>query len=208
MIKKLRVLIVDDHELVCGGIRHFLSTLAVVSTIEAVGTIRDAKKILKLEQTDLVLLDIKLPDGMGSHLLQEIKQHTPSVTVIIISGQMTAVLVRELMALGADGLFDKSDPTEGLKDTVDSVMEGAFYASCSVVGLLNSPSANIKLSPRQKQMLQYLAEGKTNKDIANLLGLSQATVSFHLSELRGKLNCKSSREIVGKAEQLGLLSGY
>jgi DNA-binding NarL/FixJ family response regulator len=177
-----------------------------IVTCEIAGTVAEVNEKVNLGRFDLVLLDINLPDGRGVDLLELLRRYNNASKIIAMSGNMTSSLVSELMSHGVDGVYDKGDSSQELTRVLDQVLSDASEVMSTKVQLLNSNAEVYNLSRRQLEVLQYLVQGLTNKEISIQQGLSQATVAFHIAELRKKLNCKTSREILIVARQQGIVS--
>jgi DNA-binding NarL/FixJ family response regulator len=168
--------------------------------------VAEVNEKLMLKRFDLVLLDINLPDGSGVDLIALLRRHNEQVKIVAMSGNMALSLIAELKSLGVNGFYDKGDSSEELVRVLDHVVSDASEVMSTNVQRLNSKAEAHHLSRRQLEVLHYLVDGLTNKEISFQQGLSQATVAFHLAELRKKLNCKTSREILAVARQRGIIS--
>ena len=177
-----------------------------ISTCEIAGSAAEVSEKLLLKSFGLVLLDINLPDGRGVDLIDLVRQFNEQVKIVAMSGNMASSLIAELKSHRVHGFYDKGDSSEEFARVLDQVLSDASDVMSSKVQILNSEAEAHHLSRRQLEVLHYLVDGLTNKEISFQQGLSQATVAFHLAELRKKLNCKTSREILIVARQRGIIS--
>jgi DNA-binding NarL/FixJ family response regulator len=175
-------------------------------TCEIAGSAAEVNEKLLLRPFDLVLLDINLPDCRGVDLIELLRRNNGAAKKVAMSGNMASSLIAELQSHGVDGFYDKGDSSEELTRVLDQVLSDASEVMSNKVHLMNEKAEAHHLSRRQLEVLHYLVDGLTNKDISFQQGLSQATVAFHLAELRKKLNCKTSREILIVARQRGIIS--
>ena len=128
------------------------------------------------------------------------------MTVIILTGETQFTEIEYALKLGARGAVSKSEPAAEILRACDAALDGEVYLSPMMQrGLASVQAPEIALSPRQMAILHYLAQGETNKEISYRLSIAQPTVSFHIAELRRKLDVPSNRKIVDRAQELKLL---
>ena len=198
-----RILIVDDHDLILDGL---ISKLGSVSSdIVSARSFDAAIETLDGAPFDICILDLSLKPGSGDQLLLAIRQKMPSTKAICISGDFSPGVLAQLKKSGFDGFYSKADDREEIVAAVESLdSRGIFYSSS--LQLLMDEMADIpQLSKRQRELLQELAEGKSNSDAAADMGVTPATVSFHMKHLKRKLNASNARDIVNRAKELGLI---
>jgi len=196
MASPIRVLIVDDSMLVREGLRAVFSTRQHDPRIEVVGeagTVADALAAAGL-QPDVVLLDIRLPDGSGLDACAELCRRSPATRVLILTSVASDNLIQQAIQAGAQGyLMKEIDPDGLIRAIADahagrSVLTGEVTAR--VLRLLREGPADplAPLSPQEHRVLALTAAGRTNKEIGNELGLSEKTVKNYLSHVFEKLN--------------------
>jgi DNA-binding NarL/FixJ family response regulator len=191
----IRLLLIDDHHLVRQGIR---SLTERASDIEVVGESDGGEKAVDLVvslRPDVVLLDISMPEMNGLLILERFIAAAPQVRVVMLSMHSDEVVVQRALKLGARGYLLKSALSEELLIAIRAAYRNEVYLSPSISrsildGLVSAlPASPVDLlTARERQVLQLIAEGNTNPEIAKLLSLSVKTVEKHRSSLMDKLN--------------------
>lgn len=205
MTAKHNILIVDDHAITRSGIKLLFAGLdryAVAGTLDR-GAMVGA--FVQSQPVDLVILDLNLPDVRGINVLAEIVG-SRDMTVIILTGETVPGEIDYALKLGARAVVSKADPPDQIVSACDAALAGDIFVSPHMreaLGKFQQPP--VALSSRQMAILHYLAEGESNKEIAYRLAIAQPTVSFHIAELRRKLEVANNRKIVERAQELGLL---
>ncbi len=210
----IRILIADDHAVVRSGVRALLQS---DPGLEVVGEAGDGVETLQLAaslKADLVLLDITLPPDNGIRVTQRLKAQLPRVIVLILTMHEDEALLHEALRSGAAGYVIKRAEEAEILQAIHAASRGDIYVHPAMTrALLHQPSttelrrnspANT-ISRREVDVLRLLARGNTNRQIAELLGLSMRTVENHRANLMGKLGLVSRVELVNYAEQQGLL---
>lgn len=208
-----RVLLADDHVLVRAGIR---ALIALIDDVEVVGEAGDGAQTLALVeelQPDLVLLDITMPGMNGLAVLKEITSRFPNVRVIMLTMHETREIVIRSLKDGAAGFIPKSAAATELKEAIGTVMRGKTFISREIAqaGLTadevasNQEVSLEKLTPRQREILTLIAEGKSTKQIARTLNISVKTVETHRAQLTERLNIHDVAGLVRFAIRSGLV---
>src|SRR5690606_12460308 len=200
-----RILIVDDHPITQSGLRLLFAgqeRFLVVGTLDRGATVN---AFVQSQPVDLVILDLNMPDVRGINVLAEIIG-SRDMTVIILTGETHYGEVDYALKLGARTVLSKADPPREILAACDAALAGDIYISPHMreaLGKYRQPP--VTLSSRQMAILHYLAQGESNKEIAYRLSIAQPTVSFHIAELRRKLDVTHNRKIVDRAHELNLL---
>jgi len=206
----MRVVVADDHRIVREGIAWLLSE---EDDVEIVGEAGDGRALLELlanTPVDVVLLDVRMPGLGGLEALEVITKDLPQVRVIMLSMHDEPAYVRRAVELGASGYLLKRTGREELARALRAVGEGNMYIQGEitaplVAGLADQPEDEPRLSPREHQVLQLLADGLENKQVARELGISEATVKTYVKGVFERLDARSRAEAVAKGLRRGLI---
>jgi DNA-binding NarL/FixJ family response regulator len=210
-----RVVLADDHVLVRAGIRALLEKIPDVEVVGEARTGREVVELVKSKLPDLVLMDIAMPDLGGLETLPQIVEDFPGTKVIILSAHANEEYVIRALRSGVSGYMLKDAGTSELELAIRSVREDKTYLSPSIsrtviddylqrVGGAISPLE--RLTPRQREILQLVAEGKNTKEIAFGLDISVKTVESHRLQLMERLNIHDVPGLVRYAVRSGLVS--
>jgi DNA-binding NarL/FixJ family response regulator len=208
-----RVLLADDHTLMLEGIR-----LMLEPEFELVGSVEDGQALLAAARRltpDVILLDISMPLLNGIDAAVQLRKILPSARLIFVTMHADADYVTEAFRCGASGYLLKRAAASELLTAVREVLKGNHYVSPSVTRntlncLIASPSAERKLShtltPRQREVLQLVAEGRSRKEVAEILHISVKTVEFHKAALTRELHLKTPADFTRYAIEHGMIS--
>ncbi|MCS6897340.1 MAG: response regulator transcription factor [Nitrospira sp.] len=216
-MNKPRVLLADDHGLVLAGLRRL-----VEDSCEVVGTVEDGRALIEAAQRlepDLILLDIAMPLLNGIDAARQIRKLCPNTKLIFLTMQTSPTYATEAFQAGASGyLLKRSAPME-LPLAIEAVLRGQHYLTPAIARPVlekairpDTPSTFLvkrspsDLTPRQREVLQLVGEGKTTKEIATLLNISVKTVEFHKARLMEELDLHTTAELMRYAITQGLAS--
>ncbi|MFN9754439.1 MAG: response regulator [bacterium] len=212
MGKKIRILLVDDHTVVRRGIRMILSAQPDMEVVAEGKNGFEAIEAAGKTQPDVVIMDVNMEGMNGIEGARRIVESLPRCRVLALSMHRDAVYVREMLKAGAKGYLVKDADDDALLDAVRAVARGDAYLSPSVAdSVLTDYRRHVTnpmdlLTAREREELQLIAEGQTNKDIASQLSLSVYTVEAHRGRLMEKLNLHSTGELVRFAMRNGFIS--
>jgi len=209
--KPIRILLADDHAVVRQGFRLILAQHPDMEVVGEASNGREALALAHQLKPDVVVIDIAMPELNGVEATRLIRQECPECSVLVLSMHKDAPYVRETLRAGAKGYL--------LKDAIDGELVNAVRAVARGEGFLSPQvSATVLadyqkhvadpldlITPRERQLLQMLAEGKTSKDIASELKISVYTVDAHRSRIMKKLQLRSIGDLVRFAIQRGLV---
>lgn len=210
---KVRVLIADDHAILRAGLKLLIQTQ---SDLEVAGDVPRwddfASEVVRL-QPDVVTVDLTMPGGDAFTQIREVKRQSPSIRIVVLTMHEDAAYFRAAIAAGADGYVLKRAADTELLEAIRCVMAGRIYttmqrAEASIVtspGLTEDDRHSAALSTREREVLQFAAQGLTNREVAERLFLSVKTVESYRARLMAKLHLKSRAELVRYAIQQGLL---
>ena len=211
MQKKIRILLADDHTMVRQGFRMILAAQADMEIVGEAGNGREAVELADQLKPDVVVMDVSMPERNGIEATRRITEAAPRTRVLALSMHKDSVYVREILRAGARGFLLKDAIDRDLLAAVRAVAGGEGYLSPAVSeAVLSDYRRHVTdpldlLSSREREVLQMIAEGKTNKDIAAALNLSVYTVDAHRGHIMEKLNLHSVGELVRFAVRKGLI---
>lgn len=201
-----KVFIVDDHYMVIEGIRSLLSNDKQIEWSGHAMNGASCLAYLQKEQPDVILMDINLPDISGIDLCKIVKEKYPSVFIIGLSTFNQQSFIQKMMDNGASGYVLKNATQDELTDAIVQVMKGKIYLSEEASHTLRTDvSANIILTRREKEVLELIADGLTNNEIAQKLFISVTTVDTHRKNLLAKFEAKNIASLVKAAVQMQLI---
>jgi len=214
-MKPIRILLADDHTLVRAGFRSLLEHLPGVKVIAEAADGREALRLVEAERPDVVFMDISMPGMRGLEAAARITKEYPQTRVVMLSMNATEEYVLEALRVGASGyLLKNADATE-LELALKAVLRGETYLSPAVskhvvadyrrrVG--TEPSPVERLTPRQREVWQLIAEGHSTKEIARKLDVSVKTVETHRMQLMKQLEVHDVAGLVRYAIRVGLVT--
>jgi DNA-binding NarL/FixJ family response regulator len=213
-VNTLRVLLADDHELVRAGIRALLEKMPDVEVVGEASNGREALELVKSQLPNLVLMDIAMPELGGLETLPRIIKNFPAIKVVILSGHVTEDYVSRALRSGASGYMVKDAAAVELELVLKAVAQDKIYLSPLISRIIiNSymERAGGELSPlerltsRQREILQMIAEGKNTKEIASTLEISVKTVEAHRLQLMERLDIHDVPGLVRYAIRNGMV---
>ena len=216
-MRKIRVLLADDHQLMRSGIRLMLEREADLSVVGEASDGREAVALAKSLRPDVVVMDIGMANLNGIEAAQQMTGDRPEIAVVMLSMHSDESYVLRALKAGARGYLLKDSAEADLIKAVHAVAGGKSFFSPAVSKVLlddyvrklrrsGTEDAYDLLTPREREVLQLIAEGKSNKDIANLLSLSVYTVESHRANLMEKLNVRGLPELILYAVRKGIIS--
>jgi len=208
----LRVLLADDHALVRAGMRALLGEVPGIEVVAETGDGREAMRLTRERRPDIALLDISMPGLNGLEVVARIAHDHPATRVIIVSMHGDDESVRRALAAGAAGYLLKNSDRRELELALRAVARGDTWLSPALTKRVvaaymqgASPPAGEVLTPRQREVLQLVAEGHSNKEIASRLNVALKTVETHRTELMERLGIHGVASLVRYAIQVGLV---
>jgi DNA-binding NarL/FixJ family response regulator len=212
-MKKPRVLLADDHQIVLEGLKSLLER-----EFEVVGSVGDGRTLVEqaaILHPDVIVADISMPQLNGIEAARQVKKTNRNIKIVFLTMHLDATYAANAFEAGASGFVLKHSAPAELTTAIHDAMKGQTYVSPLIAGDLirtyregDLPEKDLfkKISPRQREILQLLAEGKSGKEIAAILNISARTVEFHKYRMMEQLNIKTSAELVQYAVKHGILS--
>lgn len=210
-VRKTTILLADDHTVVRSGFRVLLSAQSDFEVVGEAADGRDAVEQTVALSPDVVIMDVTMPNLNGIEATRRISQEAPRVRVLALSMHKDSVYVREILRAGARGYLLKDSGEKDLITAVRALARGEAFISPAVSdAVLTDYRKHVTdpidlLTSREREVLQLIAEGRTNKDIASALNLSVYTVEAHRGRIMEKLNLHSTGELVRFAVRKGLV---
>jgi DNA-binding NarL/FixJ family response regulator len=213
MVTRPRILLADDHALVLEGLAKL-----VTEDCDLVGKVEDGRALLQAAQKlepDVIVLDISMPKLNGLDAGRQLKKLLPSIKLIFLTMHADPLYAKEAFQIGASGFLLKGSAASELMLAIHAVMKGQFYVTPAIakdfLGTFtpempaSQAEANF-LTPRQREVLQLIAEGHNTKEMAAMLHVSPKTIEFHRAKIVRELNCQSTAELTRYAITHGLVS--
>jgi DNA-binding NarL/FixJ family response regulator len=216
-VKRARILLADDHTLVAEGIRKLLET-----RFELVGSVEDGRAAVEAAKKlnpDVILLDISMPMLNGIDAAIQIRKAVPEARIVFLSMHADPMYVKEAFRVGGSGYLLKRSAATELIFAIEEVLKKRFYVTPAVAkdviepifepadGGRSRPSPEVpRLTPRQREVIQLVAEGRSIKEIASILGISVKTVEFHKSRIMEQLDRHTTADLTRFAVAHGLVS--
>lgn len=198
-----KVFIVDDHYMVVEGIRSLLQNEKGIEWAGHAMNAASCLAFLQRQQPDIILMDINLPDKSGIDLCKEVKEKYPSVFIIGLSTFNQQSFIQKMMDSGASGYVLKNATQEELMEAISAVIKGKIYFSDEASQVLTKTDANpILLTRREKEVLELIAEGLTNNEIAQKLFVSPTTIDTHRKNLLAKFSVRNTAALIRDATKL------
>jgi DNA-binding NarL/FixJ family response regulator len=207
IVKTVRILLADDHKVVRHGTRALLSQIPEWEIIGEVDNGRDAVSMTEKLKPDIVILDIGMPQLNGLDATRQIKKICPQTEILIFTAHEAEELIHDVFDSGARSYIMKTDAADHLIDALKALAEHKHFFTSRISEVVFARYINEKKTPeptpeksritdREREIVQLLAEGKTSKEIAATLGISVRTVETHRSAIMKKLRLKSFSELI------------
>lgn len=214
VVDQISVLIVDDHTIVRSGVRMLLEAEPDIEVVGEALNGLEALELAKLLQPNVILMDITMPEMDGLEATKQIKIRFPQINILVLTMHRSDEYFFEMLKAGASGYILKGAKTSELINAVHIVHNGEVFLYPSMTqklvrGYLEladwENEAEPSLSPREKEIFHYLAEGYSNKEIADKLVISPSTVHSHRGNLMEKLGLNNRHELIQYARRRGLI---
>ena len=208
--RQFSVVLADDHQIVRAGLRTLLETQGITKEdgLRVVGEATNGWETIeavKVFRPDLLLLDISMPLASGAEILADIKRWSPDTKIVILTAVTSAGLLATLVQSGIDGLFAKGSDNSILFEKLPLILRGGKYIDEPLLDLVAQSAPTAELTQRERQSLNMIVSGRTNKEIADLMGISPKTAEKHRASLMQKLGVNSIAELMAKALRDGLI---
>ncbi|MDY0084346.1 MAG: response regulator transcription factor [Bacteroidales bacterium] len=202
----IRIIIVDDHEIFRGGLRMVINKLGYVKVVGEAADGQEFLQLIETVETDLVLMDIEMPVMNGIEATKRALKRKPELKIIALTMFKEDAYIQSMMEAGVKGFLIKNISKDVLDRALQAVYNGKTYYSeelwdyfTKAVSKEEKPDDDINITPRELEVLELLAEGLNNKEIADRLFVSERTIVGHKSNLMAKTNCKNTVALLAYA---------
>jgi len=203
--EKIKVMVVDDHPLMRVGVASIVNATSDMSVVAQTGTGEEAVALFQKHKPDVTLMDLRLPGMSGVDAIRAIRKTDSRARFVVLTTYEGDADIHQALEAGAQGYLIKGMPYQTLVDALHRVHRGERFLPPPVARELASRMPDSDLSAREREVLSLLASGKSNKDIASLLGITEATVKCHVSAILLRLNVSDRTEAVVTALHRGLI---
>ncbi|MEW6584079.1 MAG: response regulator transcription factor [Nitrospirota bacterium] len=214
---RFRVIIADDHALFRQGLKRILSEIPGIQIVGEAGDGLELLQVVRTTPADLIIADVSMPNMRGIEAVHEIKAEFPGVKVLVLTMHRERDYLRNAIAAGANGYLLKEDADKELFTAIDKIRKGMAFLSPKLSedltqdltrafrGDYSAIEERDQLSNREREVLKLIAEGKSSRQIAEILCISSRTVERHRSNIMGKLNFKKTADLVKYAVGKGYI---
>ncbi|HEV2322607.1 MAG TPA: response regulator transcription factor [Terracidiphilus sp.] len=203
--RRFGVLVVDDHPLMRLGIAAMIEAQPDMCAVAQAGTGEVAIQLYFSTQPDIVLVDLRLPGIGGVEVIREIRRRDPKAKFVVLTTYDGDEDIHQALEAGARGYIIKGMPAATMLDALRRVQSGVRYLPPPVEKILEARVPDSKLSPREREVLALIVAGRSNKEIAAELGISRATVKFHVSIIFSRMGVEDRTQAAVAALQRGLV---
>lgn len=209
-MKTYTCVIADDHAIVRGGLKAALTAPGLVEP-QGLTVLAEAANglaciaALRQHRPDLLMLDVQMPMAGGVEVLLEARRWAPETRIVVLTGVSAPGKLAELVSVGVDGLFSKATENDALYAALPLILRGGRVISDHVTALLEEDVGADALTDRERQVLNLVVAGRSNKEMAEILGISAKTVDRHRTNLMQKLGVHSVAQLIAYALREGLI---
>ncbi|WP_435137788.1 response regulator transcription factor [Pseudopelagicola sp. nBUS_19] len=208
-INSVKVAIVDDHPMVAEGIQSLLENFDDITVVGTVTNGREAVDTLPELKPDVILMDLNMPEIGGLAATEMLLERDPDLRILVLSMHDSPEYISTALSHGAMGYILKDVQTDEIKIAIDAVMKGQKYLCTGARGSIEPPEGDAReqLTSREQTVLLQLAQGKSNKEVAQILYISVRTVETHRKNIKRKLGISSTAGLTRYAMEHGVLQG-
>ena len=209
-----RILLADDHILFRQGMKRIIDEMPGTNVVGEANDGQEAVELVKELLPDLVILDISMPKLSGLEACREIRHLFPDVKILVLTMHKDREFLLHAISAGAQGYLLKEDSDEELFAALGTIRKGAIYVTKALAGVVSTDISDLirggqrkfsrSLTAREREVLKFLSEGKSNSEVAEVLGISTRTVETHRANIMNKLDLRNTAELVRYAIEHGL----
>jgi DNA-binding NarL/FixJ family response regulator len=208
-----RIVLADDHMLFRQGMKKIIDELPEIQVVGAANDGLEAMDLVKELLPDLAILDISIPKLSGIEVCREIRRLFPSVKILMLTMHKDKEYLYQALSAGAQGYLLKEDSDEELFAAIGTIRNGAIYVTKALAGVVSTDISALfeggerplsrSLTGREREVLKFISEGKSNSEVAEILRISIRTVETHRANIMNKLDLRNTAELVRYAIQNG-----
>jgi len=199
------ILLADDHAIVRSGVAQILNAEHGMRVVAQAADGKEAVDLFTLHRPDVALIDLRMPKLEGVQVVEQIRQHFPDAVIVILTTYDTDNDIERALRAGAKAYLVKDVSAQELVACVRAVHAGRTWVSPDVAAKLVARVTNVRPTERELAVLRLLADGKSNREIGEALGISDGTVKIHVTHLLAKLGVTSRAEAIATAVRRGLV---
>ena len=203
--RKISIMIVDDHPLMRVGIAAIINARSDMEVVAQAGSAEEAVTLHEQHHPEITLMDLRLPGSSGVTAIRQIREKKPEARFVVLTTYEGDEDIHQALESGAQGYIIKGMPHETLIHALKRVHAGGRYLPPPVARALEARTPDASLSPREREVLQLLVQGKSNKEIATQLGIAEATVKCHFRVIFMRMGVTDRTQAVVSALQRGLV---
>ena len=203
--EKIRIMVVDDHPLMRVGVASIINARPDMTVVAQTGTGEEAVALFSQHKPDITLMDLRLPGMSGVDAISAIRERSPGSKFVVLTTYEGDEDIHRALEAGARGYIIKGMPYQTLIEALLRVHAGGRFLPAPVAKALECRMPDSELSAREREVLRHLVGGMSNKEIATLLGITEATVKCHVSTILMRLNVSDRTQAVVTALQRGLV---
>lgn len=203
----IHIILVEDHTMVTEGVRAFIAQEHDLTCDAACGSGENLLQVLRSHRPDIILMDVNLPDTTGIELCKKVKENYPGILVIALSINNQPGIIRKMMESGASGYVLKDAGKQEIVEAIRAVLTGKIYYGRSASMALRRPDERLvpALTRREREVLELIADGYTNPQIAETLFVDVTTIDFHRKNMIAKYQVKNTAALIKVAVSNNLI---
>lgn len=210
MTRRFTGMLADDHKIVRIGLRTALESDEAMQgkSVEIVAEAENGLQTIegvKTHRPDLLILDVSMPIASGGEIVVDLQRWSPDTKIVVYTAVTSPGLLAHLIEAGVHGLFAKGSDASGLLTALPLILRGAKKVDPTILDLLHGAPEPAALTARERQTLNMVLAGKTNAEVAHLMGISPKTAEKHRASMMAKLEVRTLAELMAKALQEGLI---
>lgn len=209
-MKKIRLIICDDHPLICEGLLNHFSKISRFALVKTVSSLAALELLLAKEHFDVLILDVNLPDGSGTKYAVSLRQNFPDTKIIILTNVDDLYIAQSAIENGAAGFILKNESTAAIENAVYEIINGGSYISSQIKMALEKNSKQKPehfpiITKREKEVLEHLSTGLSSAEIAEKMFISTETVHSHRKSLLQKFDVGKTVLLIQKAKEMRVI---